>query len=283
MEDSIYLVKPPKLSYQDVFFSFCGYSRTEKMHSFGPAVRDVHLIHIIISGKGYYSINNTKYFLKEGEGFMIPPNVSTFYQADEKNPWSYIWMGIGGELVQDYLANLSLNDEHLSFQVKDVDRFKSIVFESFAYEKDTSLNELCLQRQAFRFLEQLYQSMEIHQTRIETKKMNSYVAKSLQLINEAPMYNITINKLANQLAVHPSYLSRLFKADIGLSIKEYIMELRITTSNDLLTTTDDSIQRISERLGFSSLQAFSKAFKKHNGVAPTEYRQQRIGIGGEIT
>lgn len=38
----------------------------------------------MLEGEGYYSINDQKYFLKKGQGFVIPPGVSTFYQADEK-------------------------------------------------------------------------------------------------------------------------------------------------------------------------------------------------------
>ncbi len=58
---------------------------------------------ILLEGEGYYSINDQKYFLKKGQGFVIPPGVSTFYQADEKNPWSYVWLGLSGNLVEYYL------------------------------------------------------------------------------------------------------------------------------------------------------------------------------------
>ncbi|MCD5030248.1 AraC family ligand binding domain-containing protein [Enterococcus asini] len=133
MEESLYLLKKTINTYSDCCFLYCGFSQTEPKHSFGPAIRDQFLIHIILKGEGYYSIKNQKYFLKKGQGFVIPPNVSTFYQADEKNPWSYVWMGIDGKLVGDYLSRMGITNDRLSFDIQDLDSFKSLIFECFTY------------------------------------------------------------------------------------------------------------------------------------------------------
>ncbi len=94
MENSLYLVKEPNTHLRDCYFNFCGYSKTEPRHSFGPAIREQYLIHIVLEGEGYYSINEQKYYLKKGQGFVIPPGVSTFYQADEKKSLVVCMVGI---------------------------------------------------------------------------------------------------------------------------------------------------------------------------------------------
>ncbi|HDL0904905.1 TPA: helix-turn-helix transcriptional regulator, partial [Enterococcus faecium] len=71
----------------------------------------------------------------------------------------------------------------------------------------------------------------------------------------------------------------LFKNDMGISIKEYISEIKISIANDLLSSTEYSIQQISDKIGFSTVQSFSKAFKKANGVSPGVYRKRRLGLG----
>ena len=51
---------------------------------------------MILTGKGFYTVNNTKYTLQGGDAFFIRPMESHFYQADSKNPWEYAWVGFGG-------------------------------------------------------------------------------------------------------------------------------------------------------------------------------------------
>ncbi|BDP79011.1 hypothetical protein EfmAA242_32390 (plasmid) [Enterococcus faecium] len=48
MENSIYLVTEPNTQLKDCYFNFCGYSKTEPRHSFGPAIREQYLIHIVL-------------------------------------------------------------------------------------------------------------------------------------------------------------------------------------------------------------------------------------------
>lgn len=282
MEDSMFLLKNPINTHTDCYFSYCGFSKTEPKHSFGPAIRNQYLIHIILEGEGYYSVNNQKYYLKQGQGFVIPPGISTFYQSDEKNPWSYVWMGISGKLLDSYMSYLGVTREHLSIDVTNLNDFKALVFECFAYEHDDIVNELALQKQVYKFLELLIKSSSFDNQKILTKKMNPYVSQALEIIVKNAQNNISVASISEQLSINPSYLSRLFKADIGQSIKEYINEIRITTGNDLLASTDYSIQKISEMTGFSGVQAFSKAFKQARGISPSEYRKERIGVSKSL-
>lgn len=90
---------------------------------------------------------------------------------------------------------------------------------------------------------------------------------------------ISVKDIATMLSLHENYLSRLFKLDMGISIKEYISEIKLSIANDLLSSTEYSIQQISDKIGFSTVQSFSKAFKKANGVSPGIYRKHRLGLG----
>ena len=75
---------------------FCGREQCAAGHSFGPAVRPHYLIHFILSGKGRYHVNGDAYHLQAGDAFLIYPGETTVYEADEKNPWEYAWIGFGG-------------------------------------------------------------------------------------------------------------------------------------------------------------------------------------------
>ena len=52
----------------------CGLSRTEPLHSFGPAIKPHYLIHYVLSGRGLFRFHDKEYRLEAGYGFLIQPN-----------------------------------------------------------------------------------------------------------------------------------------------------------------------------------------------------------------
>ena len=74
--------------------------------------------------------------------------------------------------------------------------------------------------------------------------------------------------LSNSFGLTPNYLSSLFKKETGKGIIEHITRLRI----DMLAHTDHKIQYICTAVGISDYFYFSKLFKKHMNVTPTQYR-----------
>lgn len=82
--------------FEDIQLSYCGYAECEPLHTFGPATRPHYLVHFILDGQGNYQIGGKNYRLHKNQGFLIPANQLTTYQADEQEPWTYIWIGIRG-------------------------------------------------------------------------------------------------------------------------------------------------------------------------------------------
>ncbi len=93
--------------FSDIYTVFCGMQDCTPSYSFGPAVRDCYLLHLCLKGEGVFYSGEERYLLKQGQGFLIHPGKLTFYQADDVNPWSYLWVGIGGHDAEKYLRLLS--------------------------------------------------------------------------------------------------------------------------------------------------------------------------------
>ena len=70
-----------------------GYEQCLRQQSFGPTIRGYYLIHYVVSGSGFFTINNKKYKLKAGEMFVIPPFKEAYYESNPDNPWYYIFIG----------------------------------------------------------------------------------------------------------------------------------------------------------------------------------------------
>ena len=81
--------------------------------------------------------------------------------------------------------------------------------------------------------------------------------------------------VAKAVHISSSYLSRVFTTLAGQSFCDYICDERMSLARQLLNKTDDSIDEISNRCGFSSPNYFSMVFKKYMGQTPTAYRKNK--------
>ena len=78
-----------------------GHENCTPLHDFGPAVRTHWLLHYVVSGFGKFTREGVTYAVGPGEIFVIPPYIETYYQADEKQPWKYIWIGFTTEEIPE--------------------------------------------------------------------------------------------------------------------------------------------------------------------------------------
>jgi AraC-like DNA-binding protein len=85
--------------------------------------------------------------------------------------------------------------------------------------------------------------------------------------------NMSLDFLADSLNFSVSYISKVFKLSLGVSVKEYITEKRIALACDLIQHTDLHISEIGRRVGYPQLRSFIEIFKKHQGLTPTDYRR----------
>ena len=129
----IYFLENTNRSFNDLYLCYCGLEKCVPLYSFGPAVRPNYLIHYVLDGEGYYYVNDNKYKVRKNQGFLIEPNVVTFYQADKDNPWTYLWIGIDGDKAKLYLNSVGLDSEHLIFTYEKDDALKEYVLEMLSY------------------------------------------------------------------------------------------------------------------------------------------------------
>lgn len=97
----------------------------------------------------------------------------------------------------------------------------------------------------------------------------------IAIIKERYTEDLSVNNLALELSINRSYLSQLFKKQVGTSLKEYINDFRVSMCQELLYSTSWSIEEIARKVGFNSLSYFSKVFKKKYGISPSHYRKKR--------
>lgn len=90
---------------------------------------------------------------------------------------------------------------------------------------------------------------------------------------------ITLEKLAEQTQLSTSYLSALFKKEVGINFTDYILKRRIDTAKNMLLYSKFSATEISEILAFSSQSYFIKIFRRETGLTPAKYKEKFSGKG----
>ena len=98
------------------------------------------------------------------------------------------------------------------------------------------------------------------------------VARCIDYIYDHLHTRITVDVLADYVNLNPSYLSRLFKKEVGSSISEYIQSRKIETAQNMLVYSEYSPAQIASTLAFPSQSYFTEVFKKRTGLTPVKYR-----------
>jgi AraC-like DNA-binding protein len=95
---------------------------------------------------------------------------------------------------------------------------------------------------------------------------------AMAAIHGAPAHRWTVTALAQRSAASRSALDARFRQVLGLSPIRYLSEWRMHLARDLLASTDLGVAAVARRVGYDAEEAFSRAFKRHSGAAPAQWR-----------
>ncbi len=113
-------------------------------------------------------------------------------------------------------------------------------------------------------------------------KSNTIILKLNELLTE-DCSSVSLQSAADAMGLNPTYFSILFKEKSGKNFKSYITEYKINYAKNLLLNPKIKIHEICEKLGWRDSNYFSKVFKKHTGLVPTNYRNKYLKGEGNRT
>lgn len=98
------------------------------------------------------------------------------------------------------------------------------------------------------------------------------IPKVLEYLNNNYCSDISLNDAAKNVNLSYHYFSKIFKDEIGKSFTDYLTELRIEKSMELLANHNMSIKEVCQKIGYNDANYYCKSFKKITGMTPTEYK-----------
>ena len=266
------------------------------VHTTHAAINDAAHTHefaefvYISGGKGVHTINDVAYPVKQGNLLFINYNQTHSIEVDGRQ--SYVNILLKPEFFNKELMNSENVYEIFSYILMEEceDKFAGLSpVVLFRGEERIEIEEIIVKMQkAFvqkkfgykivlkGYLNVLFTYMfrkMLGNDNLSTEYMNSIMPDVIEYINKHCMGKITLNEIATNCFYNKAYLSRTFKKYYGISPIAYIQEKRLTEAANLLSSTNLTIEKICNMVGYSEKKQFYKLFEKKFGTTPGAYRK----------
>ena len=180
---------------------------------------------------------------------------------------------------------------HLSQEAVTKEQFKQ-VFSAFLYtlmQKNTALipiiagyklsdNDLAAQIKNQPHISQLRQKIEqilllyMEQLKNSRKERRICGKKAQEYMEKHCSEQLLLSDIAAQFHLHPNYFSSLFKKQLDMTVRDYILQLRMTKAKELMKDSSLKLLDIALAVGYEDAAHFNRAFKNVTGVSPSMYR-----------
>lgn len=164
---------------------------------------------------------------------------------------------------------LDLTAETISDTISITEEFNQLLT-AHQQEIDDCLSLESLRQITFSGISALCQYYEQH----STSSQSPAILNAKRYIQKNFRRKLSLMEIADNVQMNFQYLSVLFKQSTGVSITDYIAELRLDQAKYVLRTSNDSIQSIAESVGYVDAHYFSRVFHNKVGLTPSAYRAE---------
>lgn len=246
-----------------------------------PAGTHDWLLTFTVAGVGCYRFGDQSHLCRTGDMILLEPGAMHDYATLYKEqPWEFYWVHFlprphWAEWLQlparaAGLRGVKIEDNLLARRIeRTFVRLLDDLHNSTHFQMDLAANAL----------EEILLCIAQQQARTKPHTLDPRINTILQRLQANYREPITIAALAQQVALSPSRLSHLFKEQVGRSIIETILTIRLHQTERLLKYTSLHIGEIAQEVGFQSASYFSRQFKAHYGLSPDAYRHQQQRMG----
>ena len=235
---------------------------------------ECYLFQYTLSGSGTVVIKGKKHTVSHGEGFFLRIPDDDEYYFDEKeniSPWKFIYVKFCGDgcmpyysLIKENIGNICRINENAKCitSLAEIHRRASVglISDSFTGERLT-----------FDFLCKLCSDLLN-----DENHFSDIVLKAKRIIENEYMSVDGIYDISQRLGISQSHLSRKFSDEVKASPIDYLTRVRLQEAVNLLNESDESVESISKKCGFSCGNYFCKVFRKNMGISPLEYRMRNV-------
>lgn len=229
---------------------------------------DQYILIYCTDGKGIIEVDGQKYTLRRSDAFCIPKGAKHRYYADEKEPWSILWVHFKGENTKHF----PLEEKRLvHMNSRHSDNRMMVLFNLLfrVLEKNYTLgNFIYISQVLLLILSEIYFREKMDESTMQDRHVTMVIRFMYQNLEK----NLSLQQIADEVELSKSYLNAIFKAQTGRAPVEFFIHLKMQEACKLLKSTDMYVYEVSERLGYEDQYYFSRIFKKVVGMPPRDYK-----------
>ncbi len=259
---------------------------------------DFFTIYFIARGERHIMLDNIEYHLFDGDMALIGPNTvhqilhSENFASNDFGIYTFSCSSPKINKLKNKIFSLTNKERTLMLnaifsitpKLEHVQGIPSL--HGFTLKEDVSPDVLSLSVQ---YMELLLTTLYLDRFNLSSGSsllnvgdVYSDAPKETDITSRIKMYlmenldkKIQLGDVVSHMCMSLSGMEKIFKANTGYSIMEYLHILRLNRIKNLILYSDLNLTEIARRTGFTTIQYFSNFFKKHTGISPREYAKQR--------
>ncbi len=247
-------------------------------HKSSRADLQSYLFFVVVSGSGKLLYANHEYRLQKDDCVFVDCSRPYTHDTDSDNLWSLKWIHFYGNCMSSVYNKYCERGGQPVFRPSDEKAMETIqsihsklvnVASSDDYMRDMLINQ-----ELSRLLTIIMSESWHPEEQEEMPKKQSNLIPIKEYLNANYAEKITLDELSDKFYINKYYLAKSFKERYGVSVNNYLLNIRITKAKELLRFSDKSIEQIGLECGLGQAHYFSSKFKEIEGIPPSVYRKQ---------
>ncbi|MBQ8893641.1 MAG: helix-turn-helix transcriptional regulator [Clostridia bacterium] len=222
------------------------------------------LLFLVTHGIGYYTNSYGSFTAHAGDCLAIFPGAME-WRADLREPWGYLCLELTGRDADAALRKLGFSPENPIYTPRNIPGAVSSYRELYRLLEKYRSRPLLLQEQMYHILAYLEQDRLAATGTDCIERAKAYIKANYR-------QPITVKGLAEMVSLSFSHFSRLFRAQTGRTVQQYLIQCRLSAAKQMLRESSLPVAEIAALAGFPSAGALSRDFHKAEGMTPTHYR-----------
>ena len=274
IRSSLYSLDDEEMDFS-IHVSMAGHLISNTDYISGPRNLNDYEMVLVIKGNGWYEQGNNKFYVGENDLFVLFPRIKHCHYAKFQDPWEVMWISFRGSICEKVFNLINIT--------KAMPVIKGIVSSTLIQLCKNIMDNLDNNDDYYALSATGYAQILFSElialakggfVKTAVKNPNEEVIKKiLTFISTNYSRDINIDLLCKYVNYSRSYVSRIFKDRVGISIPEYTNEIRIKRAKFLLENTEMNINEIAKSVGYEDPFYFSRIFKNKIKVSPIHYKK----------
>lgn len=236
-------------------------------------------IFYIIDGEIEHECNNIKTLLKAGDMFILRPCDSHIFLRNKNNLSYHRDIIINNDLFQDccnFLSSTLFNEIlaspdplKISLSIEQIKKFENTItsYNNFPifdnYKIKAAFSKTIVSDLLFLYMESKYQQ----------NNFPSWINVIISRFNTPYYIQMGLNTILEDINYNKSYICKTFKKLFNKNMTQYLLDIRLNYAANLISSSNDNLETIIEKIGINSLPFFIKKFKEKFNYTPHTYRK----------